>query len=233
MTTKRKKTVAKKSTSSTASTGHPVQVKICRTVWRDSRSGQFLANPEKAAKSEFKRVPLDLSASARIRRLQGRHDVDDLQVTRVWGRDEYGSRVLKSLTVRWPEARAAHRRGELTAAQLRVMEQDVASDLFDQESAQAQEHAHRYAMHAAHNSDKAKRAAATRSKGFSRRPKARTADQIRADHLEATRKRAEAERQLVAAKTDARRNTLRVRVRRADAQLGKLSKEARAAGVRL
>lgn len=232
MTTKRKKTVAKKTTSSTASAGHPVQVKICRTVWRDSASGQFLANPKKAAKSEFARVPLDRSASARIRRLRGGFDADDLQVTRVWARDEYGSRVLKSLTVRWPAARAAVRRGELTEAQMRVMEQDVAADLFAQESAQHQEHAHRHAMQNAHNSDKAKRAAATRSRNLTVK-KRRTADQIRADHLEQTRKRAEAERQLGAAKTDGRRATFRNRVRRADAELGKISKEARAAGVRL
>ncbi|TDE85967.1 MULTISPECIES: hypothetical protein [Deinococcus] len=201
----------------------PYPIQVVSTRWKDPRTGRFVRTPHEGR-------PLKLKV-ARPK------TTDGMIVTRIYKRDEAtGLRVPVRYRVQYLEARAAHRRGELGAQELRELEQDLADGLLSEEGqailAKVEAMRHSEEMGAAYRSDKAKRAAATR-KANAARKKHRSGDAIRADHLKAQADLRVARERLQAARTERARQTYQTRVRNLNLKLGRLAKEAKAAGVTL
>ncbi|WP_034383136.1 hypothetical protein [Deinococcus sp. YIM 77859] len=202
---------------------HPYPIQVVSTRWKDPRTGRFVRTPRDGQ-------PLKLKVAAP-------KTTEGMIVTRINRRDEAtGLSLPLKYRVQYLEARAAHRRGELGAKELRELENDLADGLLTEEGqrilAKAEALRHSQEMGAAHRSDKAKRGAATRKAKAATR-KHRSGDAIRADHLKALNDLNAARQRLQAARTEQARRTHQTRVRNLNLKLGRLAKEAKDAGVTL
>jgi len=167
-------------------------------------------------------------------------EAEGLHVVRQYRTDPIsGERVPVKFSVRFPEARAAYRRGELGKAELDELERDLADGLLSAEGQKIMERAERareaHELAAAYRSDRAKRGAATRARkrAASTPPKRHNVASIQRDwlkveaDLEATRiKHLKARTPNSAANHKAKERHL---LNRRD----KILKLAKAAGVRL
>lgn len=198
---------------------HIYPIQVVTTRWKDSRTGRFTRSPKEA-------TPLRL-------KIGRASQTDGMIITRIHKTDEAtGLRVPVRYKVQYLEARAAHGRGELGLKELRALETDIADGLLSEEGQAILAKVDALKMGAAHRSDKATRAAATRKTTVATK-KHRAASAIQTDHLKAQNDLKEAKRKMGAAKTAHTRHTYQTQVRNLNLKLGRLAKEAKAAGVRL
>lgn len=202
---------------------YPIQVVTTR--WKDSRTGKFVKSPNDG-------TPLRLKVA---RPRAGAKD--GMVITRTFKRDEAtGMRVPVRYKVQYLEAREAHRRGELGTAELRALEDNLADGLMSEEGQaimrQVEAAQHSQEMHAAHRSDKAKRAAVTRKAKTATR-KHRSAAAIQSDHLKIQADLQAARLALKTARTSKSVEAKRRRIHTLTTKAAKVRKEAKAAGVSL
>ncbi|THF88482.1 hypothetical protein E7T09_04555 [Deinococcus sp. KSM4-11] len=198
---------------------HIYPIQVVSTRWKDARTGRWVKTPKES-------TPLRLKVGRASQQ-------DGMVITKIHKRDEAtGIRIPVRYRVQFLEARRAVARGELTQAQLRDLEQDIADGLLSEDGQKILEQIERQGLHSAYRSDQATRAAATRKAKVSTK-KHRTATQIRTDHLKASNDLKAAQLKLGKAKTSKAQQTHRTRIRNLNLQLGRLVKEAKSAGVTL
>ncbi len=143
-----------------------------------------------------------------------------------------GSREVTSARVILGEARVAQRRGKLKKSAVREQEKELSHDLLASSNPGLAASVHNTRMGEAHRSAKSTRGAATR-KVKATLKKHRTAAAIRTDHLKAQADRKAAQEKLDKATTPTSRGTHSAHVRNLNLKMGRLTKEAKDAGVSL
>ncbi len=205
-------------------------IKIVTTRWKDRRTGLFVKTPDN-------QVPLKL----RVHKPRtGTGEAEGLHVIRQYRTDPLsGERVPVKFSVRFPEARAAYKRGELGKAELDALERDLADGLLSAEGQKILERAervrHSHEMSAAFRSDRAKRSATTRARARASGipPKRRHVDAIRTDWLKVQAALEATRTAHLKARTPASAAKHKTRERSLITRRDKLRTEAKQAGVRL
>lgn len=198
-------------------TDAPYPVKVCRVSFRDPVTGLWTKTPQ------------DQQEKAGKRR---KGKVGGMILTRSVTEHADGSREVTGARVIMGEARAAQRRGKITKAAVRAEERELSHDLLAMSNPQLAASVHNARMGEAHRSAKSTRGAATR-KANAARKKHRTAQAIRTDHLKAQGDLKAAQEKLTKATSATSRGTHQARIRNLNLKLGRLTKEAKEAGVSL
>lgn len=200
---------AKQGTGKGTEASYPV--KVCSTRYKSSKSGRFVKTPKDAP----------APGKARKGKVGGLVLVRGVQEGEV-----LSAKVINS------DMRNAQRRGKLTKAQVREEERNLSDELLAQSNPRLAASIDNDRMRQSHQSDKAKRGAATRKRNAATK-KHRPASAIKADHLKATADLAATKAKLGKATAPQARATHQTRIRNLNLKLGRLQKEAKAAGVTL
>lgn len=197
-------------------TAAPYPVKVCSTRFKDPETGRWA------------RTPKDVKAAttSRARTRKGKTEGGLILMRKKVDGEVLGARVVD------PTMRAAQRRGKVTKAQVREHERGLSGDLLAHSNPRLAASVDSERMHAAHNSDKAKRGAATR-KAKAKLKKHRPEASIRADALKLRGNLAEVRRKLSVASTPRQKETLRKREANLREKQRKLERESKAAGFNL
>ncbi|GEM45296.1 hypothetical protein [Deinococcus cellulosilyticus] len=167
----------------------PILVEIVITRWKDPVTGKFVKNPHPTLKNEVRRKG----------EVKEEIPLGDGEYAKVYFRyklNRYGYQVPSSCRVVWPSVREAVSRGEISVDDCKRIERDLADEILKDEKIRANRIMEKELMQEGYNSDKAKRAAATRKANKARKGKAPAPSeaQIKADFLEAQNKLEKAKR---------------------------------------